>query len=40
MSWDKMGQMGSLMGAIKVAQYGTQNHQFTYELLQQELQGA
>ena len=40
MSWDEMGQMGSLMGAIKVAQYGTQNHQFTYESLQQELQDS
>jgi adenosine kinase len=31
MDWETMGQMASLMGAIKIASRGTQNHHFTRE---------
>ncbi|MDT8383675.1 MAG: carbohydrate kinase family protein [Gammaproteobacteria bacterium] len=32
MDWETTGRIASLMGAIKIEEYGTQNHQFTREL--------
>ena len=37
LSWEKMGRLGSLMGSLKVAKYGTQNHSFTLEELLYQL---
>jgi adenosine kinase len=37
MSWEEMGRLGSLMGSIKVAKHGTQNHSFTLEELLHQL---
>ena len=35
MDWQTTGQLGSLMGAIKIAQRGGQNHQFTRDVIDQ-----
>ncbi len=35
MDWQTIGQIASTMGAIKVAQHGTQNHSFTLEQFKQ-----
>jgi len=35
MDWQTTGQLGSLMGAIKIAQRGGQNHQFTRDNIDQ-----
>ncbi len=31
MDWEKTGRIASLMGSIKIAQHGTQNHSFTLD---------
>jgi adenosine kinase len=32
-SWEETGRIASLLGAIKIEQHGTQNHNFTTESL-------
>ncbi len=31
MDWDTSGRIGALLGAVKIAQYGTQNHQISLD---------
>ena len=34
MDWETTGRIASLMGAIKIASHGNQNHSFTFEEFQ------
>jgi adenosine kinase len=40
LDWEKTGQLGSLMGAIKIANQGPQNHQPSFEYLQELFRAA
>ena len=37
LTWEQTGKLGSILGAIKVSQNGTQNHSFTLEELLPQL---
>jgi adenosine kinase len=38
--WEETGRIASLLGAIKIAHHGTQNHSFTQQAFQQQLNTA
>jgi adenosine kinase len=40
MDWEVTGRIAALMGAIKIEQAGTQNHDFTPDVLQQRFKQA
>ena len=40
MDWDTTGRIASLMGAIKIAEHGTQNHVFTMDEFEQRFKQA
>ena len=40
LSWEDTGRLASLIGAIKIADRGTQNHEFTRASLAQDFEAA
>jgi adenosine kinase len=40
MSWEDTGRLASLLGALKIAHKGTQNHTFTPASLAREFRAA
>ena len=40
LDWQTTGRIASLMGAVKIAEYGTQNHRFTIEQFRHRFRDA